>query len=145
MKKRVIAFLGAMMLLFGSLTCFAVETRASHYFDGYMLGVSAKGNLKMNVSFCVMGTGEMDQIGAYSIRIEEEVGLGTDNWITTFTAYGDDDTDNFYSYNTNNHLGEFSFYGSPGINYRAVLVAYAKNESGEEYSREITCTGKVCK
>lgn len=145
MKKRVIAFLGAVILVFGTLTCFAVETRASHYFDGYTLDITAKGNMKMHVAFCVMGTGEMNQIGAYSIRIEEEVGLGTDNWITSFTAYGDDDTENFYSYNAYDHLGEFFFYGVPGVNYRAVLVAYAKNKSGEEYSREITCTGKVCK
>ena len=143
MKKRVIAFCTALLLICGTLTCGAAEMRASHYFDGYILGMAARGNGKMIVQFTVMGTGQMDQIGAYSVRVEEEITEGT--WITSFTAYGDDDPDTFYTYNDCDHTGEFSFTGMPGVKYRAVLVGYAKNKSGEEYSREITCTGKVCK
>lgn len=135
--------LAAVMLLCSSATCIAAEARASHYFDGYVLGLSAKGNCTMAVSFSVLGTGTMDQIGAYSIRIEEET--TKDVWITSFTAYGDDDPDTFYTYNFCDHSGSFTFIGVPNVKYRAVMVAYAKNASGHEYSDEFVCTGKVCK
>lgn len=143
MKKRIISALAAFMLICSTVTCYAAEARASRYFDGYLLGIYAEGNAQMSVSFSVFGTGTMDQIGAYSIRVEEQ--LSQNNWITSFTAYGDDDPDTFYTYDFCDHTGEFTFYGTPGITYRAVLVAYAENKNGSEYSKEIYCTGKVCK
>ena len=143
MKKRIVALLTAAMLVCGSVTCYAVSPQASRYFDGYILGLSALGNCKMAVSFSVLGTREMDQIGAYSIRVEEEV--AKDTWETTFTAYGDDDPDNFYTYDFCDHTGSFTFFGVPNVRYRAVLVAYARNSSGEEYSDEVICTPKTCK
>lgn len=143
MKKRIVTALAAVLLFCGSQSCYAAETRASLYFDGYILGVSAEGNGIMAVSFSVFGTGKMDQIGAYSIKVEEQI--TSDKWMTSFTAYGDTDPDTFYSYNTCDHTGSFTFYALPGVTYRAVLTAYASNENGSEYSREITCTAKVCK
>lgn len=80
---------------------------------------------------------------AYYIRIEEEI--ATDKWITTFTAYGDKDPDKFYSYNAYEHGGDYTFTGVPGVKYRAVMKAYASNNSGSAYSEEFPCTGKVCK
>lgn len=50
------------------------EARASHYFDAYMLGISAKGGGEMAVSFGVFGTDTMDKIGVYSLRIESGSG-----------------------------------------------------------------------
>lgn len=85
----------------------------------------------------------MDKIGAYSIRIEENI--GDDDWIETFTVYGDDYPDDFYTYDHTDHTGEYFFYGIPGVEYRAVMVSYAENSTGHEYSREITCTPKICK
>lgn len=143
MKKRIVALLTAAMLLCGSLTCYAVSPQASHYFDGYILGISVQGDGEMVVGFSVFGTGKMDQIGAYSIRVEEE--LGKNMWITSFTAYGDSDPDTFYSYDAYGHTSSFTFIGVPDVKYRAVLVAYARNSSGEEYSDEVICTAKVCK
>lgn len=144
MKKRLTsALLAVMLLLSASLPCYAVEPRASKYFDGYILAVTPIGNGKMTVSFSVLGTSRMDQIGAYYIRVEEE--YGTDKWAKTFTVYGSSDPDTFYSYNAYDHGGDYTFTGIPGIKYRAVLKAYASNSSGSEYSDEFTCTGKVCK
>lgn len=142
MKKRIVATLAAVLLLCSTISCMAAEN-ASHYFDGYILGLSALGNCKMAVSFSVLGTDEMDQIGAYSILVEEEI--GDDVWFPTFTAYGDDDPDTFYSYDIATHTGSFTFYGVPDVKYRATMVSYAKNSEGEEYSREFTCTGRKCK
>lgn len=143
MKKMVSSFLAVVLVLCSTVSCYAVEERASKYFDGYILAMSAQANNQMTVSFTVYGMSKMDQIGAYYIRIEEEV--ATDKWVTTFTAYGDRDPDTFYSYNAYEHGGDYTFTGVPGVKYRAVMKAYASNSSGSEYSSEITCSGRVCK
>lgn len=144
MKKRIIsALLAVMLMLSATLPCYAVEARASTYFDGYILGMSAPGNAQMTVSFSVLGMSKMDQIGAYYIRIEEE--YATDKWAKTFTVYGSSDPNKFYSYNAYDHGGSYTFTGVPGVKYRAVMKSYAKNSNGYEYSDEFTCTGKVCK
>lgn len=142
-KKFISALLAVTLLLSVSLPCYAVEARASKYFDGYILGIAAQGNAQMTVSFSVLGMSKMDQIGAYYIRIEEEI--STDKWITTFTAYGDKNPSKFYSYNAYDHGADYTFTGVPGVKYRAVLKAYAKDKNGSEYSDEIVGNGKVCK
>lgn len=142
--KRIASFFCAVaLLLSATLSCCAAEERASKYFDGYILGISTPGHNQVTVSFSVLGMHKMDQIGAYYIRIEEEV--ATDRWITTFTAWGDQMPEKFYSYNTYDHDGEYTFTGVPGVKYRAVMKAYACNSEGSEYSDELPCNGKVCK
>lgn len=143
MKRMVSSFLAVILVLCSTISCYAVEERASKYFDGYILAMSAQGNNQMAVSFTVYGMSKMDQIGAYTIRIEEEI--STDKWITTFTIYGDRDPEKFYSYDAYEHGGSYTFTGVPGVKYRAVMKAYASNGSGSEYSDEITCEGKVCR
>lgn len=118
------------------------EARASHYFDAYMLGISAKGGGEMAVSFGVFGTDTMDKIGVYNLRIESEI--APNKWIEEFTVYGSSDPDTFYAMDTIQHGGDFYFDGMPGVKYRAVMVAYAKNASGYEYSKEMACTGRYC-
>lgn len=143
MKKITSAFLAVMLLLSATMPCYAAEARASKYFDGYVLAIGPLGNNQMTVSFSVFGMSRMDKIGAYYIRIEEEI--ATDKWITTFTAYGDKMPDKFYSYNAYDHGGDYTFTGVPNVKYRAVMKAYASNSEGSEYSDEFACTGKVCK
>lgn len=142
MKKKIVAVIAAVLLLCSTISCMAAEN-ASHYFDGYALGLSAQGNGIMAVSFSVYGTDVMDQIGAYSIEVEEEI--GKDIWTTSFIAYGDKDPDKFYTYDFCDHTGSFTFYGFPGVRYRATMISYACNSDGEEYSREFTCTARECK
>lgn len=136
-------FLAIILVLPITIPCYAAEARASRYFDGYILAMTALGKNQMAVSFSVLGMSKMDKIGAYYIRIEEEI--ATDKWITTFTAYGDQDPNRFYSYDAYDHGGDYVFSGVPDVKYRAVMKAYASNSNGYEYSDEITCTGKVCK
>lgn len=143
MKKTISALLAVVLMFSFSLSCAAAEARASRYFDGYILAIAPLGNNQMTVSFSVLGMSKMDKIGAYYIRIEEEIATG--KWITTFTACGDRDPDKFYSYNAYDHGGDYTFTGVPGVKYRAVMKAYASNSSGSEYSEEFPCTGKVCK
>lgn len=142
MKKFIAGLFAAVLVFSASMSCYAMET-ASQYFDGYLLAMTAQGNNQMAVSFTVYGMSEMNKIGAYYIRIEEEI--ATDKWATTFTAYGDKDPEKFYSYNAYEHGGSYTFTGVPGVKYRAVMKAYASNNSGYAYSQEFPCTGKVCK
>ncbi len=141
MKKMISAFLAVVMLC-GSLTCSAVEPRASRYFSILTAVITPQGGNKMAVSYSVTATGSMTKLGAYSIRLEEEV--GNDNWITSTTVYGSKNP-SFYAYDTVSHAGSYTFTGIPGVKYRAVLVAYASNSSGSEYSNEIVSSGKVCR
>lgn len=143
MKKAISSMLALLLLVGSTIPCVAVEGRASKRFSGYIMALGAEGNGEMVLSYSVLGNYYMDKIGAYSIRIEEEV--STDVWVTSFTVYGDSDPNSFYSYNEVEHNADYTFYGIPDVKYRAVLVAYAEDSTGSEYSREITCSGKVCK
>lgn len=142
MKKTASFFLAIALMVSSALPCFAA-TNASKFFTGYIMCLRAEGKGQMSLSFSVLGTGEMYKIGAFSIRIEEEV--FPDEWIETFTVYGSSDPETFYSENTIDHDGTYYFTGLYDVNYRAVMVGYARNENGYEYSREITCTPEVCK
>ena len=160
MKKRVMTTLLCLFFIFSNLACASAasirvddpiyisaanikaEERASQYFDAYMLGVSPNGNGEMDVTFGVFCSRIMDKIGVYSLRIESEIASGI--WVEEFTVYGSDDPDLFYDTDTIQHGGDFYFDGIPGVKYRAVMVAYATDAAGEEYSREITCTGRYC-
>ncbi len=142
MKKTASFLLAIVLMVSSALPCFAA-TNASAFFTGYILGLRAEGNCQMSVSFSVLGTGKMYKIGAFSIRIEEEV--SPDHWIETFTVYGSSDPDTFYSENAMDHDGTYYFTGLPDVTYRAVMVGYARNENGYGYSRETTSPPKVCK
>ena len=141
MKKRLGTVLLLALFVISSMIPTSAAT-ASHYFDAYMLGISAKGGGEMAVSFGVFGTDTMDKIGVYSLRIESEI--APNKWIEEFTVYGSSDPDTFYAMDTIQHGGDFYFDGMPGVKYRAVMVAYAKNASGYEYSKEMACTGRYC-
>ena len=64
--------------------------------------------------------------------------------VSGYRSYGSSDPDTFYAMDTIQHGGDFYFDGMPGVKYRAVMVAYAKNASGYEYSKEMACTGRYC-
>lgn len=143
MKKRIVsALLSVMLMLSAAIPCYAVQPRASEYFDGYVIAMSAPGNCQMTVSFSVLGMDQMDKIGVYYLRVEEEYGI--DNWAETFTVYGSSNPSKFYAYNAYDYGGSYTFTGMPGVKYRAIIKAYASNSNGYEYSREIVGGGKVC-
>lgn len=127
MKKRIFSFLLAFALL-GSLTCtFAAEPEdlqpyASDYLDGYAIGVNAKGGGRMSVTFIVYGTDTMDKIGAQKIVVEEWDGASWENII----EYTTDKNPDFLTTQASEHGASVTFYGLPGLQYRATLYAYAE-------------------
>jgi len=145
MKKRILSFLLVFTLL-GSLNwSFAagedgIEPHASEYLDGYAIGVNAKGNGKMSVTFVVYGTGTMDCLGAKEILVEEWDGI---EWIETGT-YKVDKNPGFYRTNAAEHTASVSFYGLPGAQYRATLTAYAELDGGSD-TGTVTSNPETCR
>lgn len=147
MRKFVCFVLAALMLTSLVLAVEApaaddqITPRASYYLSGYSSGLVAKGNRKMNVNFSVFGTREMDKIGVNEVLVEYWNGS---DWVIDHHAYGSNHAD-FYSTNSNAHAGGYSFYGMPGLKYRATVTAYAEldggSDTGEITSQEVVCVG----
>ena len=142
MKKRILSgFL--ILLMFSSFICAAAAParapQASLYLDGYGVGVTAKGNGRMSVSYVVFGTDVMDKLGAQTILVEEWDGT---EWVKTGT-YSVSKNPSFYASNVSEHAGNVYFYGLPGIDYRATLTAYAALGSGSD-TGEVTSDPETC-
>lgn len=118
------------------------STKASYYLDSYAIGVSAKEDGKMIVTYGVYGTKTMDKIGADSLKIEMEV--STNNWVSIATIYGEDHLDEFYSYDALYHEGMYTFWGVPGNRYRVTMIAAASLNGGGD-TGEIVSTPRLCK
>ncbi len=145
MKKRIFSFLLIFVML-GSLGCsFAaepdgIEPYASEYLDGYAIGINAKGGGKMSVTFIVYGVRTMDKIGAQEIVVEEWDGASWGNPMT-YTA---EKNPNFYGTQAAEHAASVTFYGMPGLQYRATLTAYAEKNGGSD-TGTVTCNPTTCK
>lgn len=143
MKKRICTFLLAFALLGGSVCAQAAELtphRASLYLDGYGVSINPKGGGLMSITYIVYGTKTMDRIGAQKILIEEWDGS---DWVTTGTLSVEKNPD-FYASNVSEYAGSTTFYGLPGIQYRATLTAYAELNGGSD-TGTITSIPKTCK
>lgn len=145
MKKRIFSFLLVFAML-GSLNCsFAtgedeIEPYASEYLDGYAIGVNAKGGCRMSVTFIVYGTDTMDKIGAQRIVVEEWDGASWEEIIT----YTVEENPKFYASQAAEHTASVSFYGMPGLQYRATLTAYAEKDGGSD-TGTVTSPITTCK
>lgn len=145
MKKRILSLLLALALVGSPVCALAAESedpapQASLYLDGYSVTIKPKGGGLMSVTFIVYGTDTMDCIGAQKIVVEEWDGSEWDNPIT-FTA---EQNSNFYKANAAEYTASTSFYGIPGLQYRATLTAYAELDGGSD-TGTFTCTPKTCR
>lgn len=144
MKKRILSGFLALLMLSSSLCTVAAAVPArvpqsSLYLDGYGVGVTAKGNGRMSVSYVVFGTDVMDKLGAQTILVEEWDGT---EWVKTGT-YSVTKNPSFYASDVSEHAGNVYFYGVPGIDYRATLTAYAALGSGSD-TGEVTSDPETC-
>ena len=117
-----------------------IEPHASEYLDGYGIGINAKGGGKMSVTFIVYGTRTMDKLGAQKIVVEEWDGK---SWGSPMT-YTAEKNSNFYATEAAEHTASVSFYGIPGLQYRATLTAYAEKDGGSD-TGTVTCNPTTCK
>lgn len=145
MKKRIFSFLLVFAML-GSLNYSlaagegGIEPYASEYLDGYAIGVNAKGGGRMSVSFIVYGTGTMDKLGAQKIEVEEWDGV---EWVNLI-EYSAEDNAHFYTTNASEYTASVTFYGMPGLQYRATLTAYAEKDGGSD-TGTVTSPITTCK
>lgn len=140
-KKAISFFLAAIMLLGITGTVSAIELRASQNLRSYHVGLSAKGNGQMLITYDVSGVREQDKIGVESIEIEHKTSPNS-AWTYYDTLYGSTHPD-FYAYKTDTHEGEIYFSGVPGESYRITITFYAEkgatSDTGEKTSLGVTC------
>lgn len=133
MKKSFICLIVVLAIIIATLPmALAIEVPggdtpdSSYYLSSYGVDMVALDNGEMSVGMDVIGTGVMSKIGVSVLRIEQKVG---NSWVLYDTILGMTQPD-FYMYNTNSFIGEYSFFGTAGVQYRATITAYAKNSNG---------------
>lgn len=143
MKKRVLSFGLAVMLLLGAVqTAAAVEPRASYTLDSYSVSLSAAGGGVMSVTAVVNGVGEQDKIGVQQINIEYKTSID-DEWEYYDTLYAAAHPE-LYAYGERTFLGGIDFDGKVGHYYRVTITAYAKKGSLSD-TGYVTSSGVRCK
>lgn len=105
----------------------AAEERASQFFMSSNVYLHKETSTTFLACFSVTAMGEMDELGAKSIKIQRSAD-GSD-WLTVRTFSKDYDTHLICS-NTSSHATYVSYNGSTGYYYRALITLYAKNDEG---------------
>ena len=113
---------------------------ASAYLDDYSISFGARGNCRMVVTMDVNAVRTVDKLGCLMLIIEHKVD-GT--WYEYDTLYGIEEP-GFYMYNTASYLGTYSFYGEPGVQYRATMIAYAQDSTGYDTGEDLTSHVVTC-
>lgn len=102
--------------------------RASDYLMLYTVSLNAMGDDEMEVKFYVAGKRVMDEIGVTKIRIEKKV---SGVWKYDRTLYEEDYADMMIE-DSGDHKSSVVFTGTPGVEYRATITAYAADADGSD-------------
>lgn len=142
--KRKFASVLALVLVFSICTMPTAQAhtnsiQASKYLSSYSAYVWAEGKGNMSIYFDVQATGDMDELGALSIRLQEKAS-GSSTW-KTVKSFSHNDYSNMLSSDYDYYGSNVSYSGKSGYSYRAYVTIWAgKNGSGD--SREIL-TGTI--
>lgn len=141
MKRFIrLACLVTVMALLLAVPAFAAEEptpRASHYIMKTCVYLDQISSTQFNVWYEVIALGIMDEVGAYSIRIQEST--DGQNWYTVKTFYASD-TPSMTIENDMGHSGYVTYNGIIGRYYRACIILFAENSSGEGHVSDTTET-----
>lgn len=102
-------------------------TRASDYLSSYMAYCTKISSTSVGVSYIVIGTGEMDEIGANMVKIQyssDQV-----NWTTAKTFYKSSYTE-MTDTNTSSHSAVLTCTVPSGKYYRAYVEFYSEKDGG---------------
>lgn len=102
---------------------------SSSYIDAYDSALSRGVGAEFHIWFHVMGTGTMDEIGASEIRVQQSP-TGTGDW-TTVKIFRKADYPKMVCQNSGYHNTHVTYYGLSGNYYRAIVLLYAKDSTGE--------------
>ena len=134
MKKH--GFCYALVLLFclstlaPSVLAMSMQPRASNYIKVCSATVVAAGSGKISVSVVVSGIGNMTQIGATKIVIEQSAS-GSVVWTAAKTYYSSS-VSAMLSSGASYSKTPVTYQGTKGYRYRAVVTCYAANGSGSD-------------
>lgn len=104
-----------------------------------ILSANAKSNHAVEIGVNVRAKTAMDKVGVLVLQIQKNVN-GT--WYDQETAYSSDHPE-FLAYNAYTYSGSYTFYGSPGVTYRAVATIIARKGDQME-TRTYTSLSVVC-
>lgn len=127
---RLVSLVVVMALLLAVPT-FATEEvtpRASHYISSTCVYLYQVTSTEFEIWFEVFAIGIMNEVGAYSIRVQES--LDGRSWYTVKTFYASD-TPGMAIQNDIGHAGYVTYTGISGRYYRAYVTLFAENSSGE--------------
>lgn len=130
--KRLIATAMVLVMMI-STVAFAADIRASAYIASKGGGIAATGNGNMRISFDVVATGMMDELGASVIHIYTD-----DEDLAATIRYTDPGCSDMMTTNDYSWDGNVTWEGVSGERYYAVITFYAKNSSGYDYRSYIT-------
>ena len=129
--KRFIRLV-CLLLVFASLASFPAyaqenSSRASSYLSSYRAYCTKTSSTTGVVSFQVIGAGQMEEIGAKTIKVQyssDQV-----NW-TTAKTFRSSSYSSMIDYNTGMHGAELSCTVPSGKYYRAEVTFYAAKDGG---------------
>lgn len=104
------------------INAFATESRASHYLSSYSAYVYPAGWGNVQVWVTVIGTNDMDEIGALEIQLYESKDNETWYWVDTFSY---PDYPDMLGYNDYSHSGHVEYNGTIGRYYKAYVCVWA--------------------
>lgn len=133
---RCVCLILAVSMLF-AVPAFAAESRSSRFFTSslaYLYRQNTVGRA-FEIWFDVLATHYMDELGVYSIDVQQST--DGENW-TTVKTFTKDEYYNLTDTNTVNHIGYVVYTGTRGYYYRAYMQLYAKDSTGTAYMPRYT-------
>lgn len=127
MKKFLSHSLAAFLLLIFSFSLYvpaSASVYASDYLAKYSATISAQGSGVIKISYTVMGTDTLDELGVSKIVVEKKVGS---SWIETATFTNSDYPE---LSTTNNDVCKYHIFynGVAGTEYRAQVTVFGNTD-----------------
>ena len=124
--KKTTRFLALIMMIMfcASIITPIASARASNYINNFGTNLSAGSNGNVTVSFNIMGTGTMTDIGSTRIEIRENN--------TLVATYLHTTTSGMMGSNKVFHSGTVTYKGVAGRTYRATVTFRAANSNGSD-------------
>ncbi|NLV23088.1 MAG: hypothetical protein GXY49_14100 [Syntrophomonadaceae bacterium] len=135
-RVRALAVLMALSLftgMMGSASAIDVSPKASDYLTYYWASAYTGTNSSVIIYFDVDATGYMDLVGASYIVIQRN---DSGVW-KNVAAYLGSTSNGMLAANTYSHVGSFTYNGTSGKQYRALVTVYACDAYGSD-SRTVT-------
>lgn len=117
----------SMLLAVPVLAAETVTPRASDYIMRTCVYLDQTSGTQFDIWYEVVALGQMDELGAYTIKIQKSAN-GSD-WTTVYT-FTQDDEPGMVLENSWAHFGYVTYTGVSGYYYRAKITLFAENSKG---------------